>query len=265
MTLFNESKLVDFLILRILEEKSSTIIYKAQHRASGLLCVMKTFNINAFHINYKDEIRLHETLDHPKIVKFLGSFQYQLSADMSEETYVAIITEYLDGNDLFKYFKTHMILEEEVTLAIAKQLYEALKYCHNENIMHRDIKLENIVIEKIINNIPQIKLIDFGHATDRKISAQASVGTVYYRAPEVTRAYKYDKQSDLWSLGVLIYELASGVLPFDSPNRSINWRKETEQLILKGEVDYSLIKSVTLQDLIKNLLIINPEERRFIL
>jgi serine/threonine protein kinase len=95
-----------------------------------------------------------------------------------------------------------------------KMLFSAINHCHAQNIIHRDIKPENIMI----NEENEVRLIDFGLSkTNKKNNMQTMCGTPFYMAPEVIKS-NYNTKADIWSLGVLLYTLVSGYLPFQGTN-----------------------------------------------
>jgi calcium-dependent protein kinase len=128
-----------------------------------------------------------------------------------------LIMEYCNGGELFeKITKNHdKPFSEKDCANIMEKLFSAISHCHSNNIAHRDLKPENIMYA---SNDPdsEIKLIDFGlskKAKSKKTSLETIVGTPYYVAPEVLEG-KYGFECDMWSLGVLMYILLSGYLPF---------------------------------------------------
>jgi calcium-dependent protein kinase len=127
--------------------------------------------------------------------------------------------EFIDGVPLFDKIinQEDQLFGEKQASEYMKQLFEAINHCHANGIIHRDIKPENIMLIK--ND--QIKLIDFGlskiKSNDQKL--QEKVGTPYYMAPEVLES-NYNEKADIWSLGVILYVLVSGYLPFQHQDTS---------------------------------------------
>jgi serine/threonine protein kinase len=129
--------------------------------------------------------------------------------------------EYCKGGSLIDFAKKIKKINEEILASIMKQLLSALAYLHKQGIVHRDIKLENIVFLEIVhkNNVKDylhIKIIDFGTAIKLKKDKKI-VGTRFYMAPEVFRGVINEK-SDIWSCGIFLYTIISGNFPFRGGN-----------------------------------------------
>ena len=113
--------------------------------------------------------------------------------------------------------QVNQVFTEKQAGSYMRQLFQAINHCHAQNIVHRDIKPDNIMI----TDDNRVRLIDFGLAVESKRRDLTEIaGTPYYMAPEVIKS-TYGKQSDLWSLGVVLYTLVSGYLPFqgDTPQQ----------------------------------------------
>ena len=205
----------------------------------------------------KDEIEILKKLDHPDIVRIIESFN-------TRNSYI-LITEYCEGGELFDQVKNQ--LSETQIAVIFKQLLSGLAYLHSNNIVHRDLKLENILIHEIEKSkttgedLFNIKIIDFGTARifDKNRKPQSIVGSSYYIAPEVLRQ-KYNKECDLWSVGVILYMFIVGHAPFDGCDD-----EEITSNIQKGvyrKNDRRWIKSSKeVKDLIQKLLTYRPSQR----
>ena len=160
------------------------------------------------------EASILQSLNHPNIVHFK-----ELIVD-NKNDYIHIVMEYADGGDLSQKIKAQKgkLFTESQILHWFYQICQAIRYLHeNKKIIHRDIKSSNIFLTK--NN--QIKLGDFGVAKrlNKTISkAHTIVGTPYYLSPEIINNEPYDYKSDIWALGVLLYEMVTLKLPFDSNN-----------------------------------------------
>jgi serine/threonine protein kinase len=122
-------------------------------------------------------------------------------------------------------------LSEELAKAISFQVIDALNYCHENNIVHRDLKADNILIDPDTHTI---KLIDFGFAalTDGKTQLQGFCGTPNYMSPEIIKKLPYDgKAADIWAMGILAYKLLSGAFPCEHPVD-----KELYKMIVEGRM-----------------------------
>ena len=201
-----------------------------------------------------NEINILKTLDHPNILKIL---HFHLDNDK-----YYLVTDYCPEGELFHEISKKQIFSELETSFIIYQILQAVRYCHKMRIIHRDIKPENIMImgrEK--NGLLHVKLIDFGTAKLFEVGnkQKALVGSSYYIAPEVLRG-KYDEECDLWSIGVIMYIMLTGIPPFNGENDD-----DILTAVSKGNYDISLPSYKALsdnaKDLISRLLTFNPSER----
>ena len=155
------------------------------------------------------ETNLMRKLNHPNITKILEMFE--------DEKYILIIMEYINGGNLFSFVKKRRKLNEKISKFLFKQIILGIKHIHSQNIVHRDIKLENILID--LNNT--IKICDFGigrilSSPDEPLHDQC--GTPMYMAPEILSSLKEKGYKgfpvDIWSAGIALYIMLSGTLPF---------------------------------------------------
>jgi len=135
--------------------------------------------------------------------------------DVGEDDTPYIVMEYVEGYDLKDYIKAHHPIPYKKTVSIMTQILDAVEYAHRHNIIHRDLKPQNILIA----HDDTIKITDFGIAvalSENSITQTNSLlGSVHYISPEQARGSMATKQSDIYSLGILLYELLSGSVPFD--------------------------------------------------
>jgi len=160
------------------------------------------------------EISTLKEIHHDNIVRFVESFQIK--------NIHYLILEFIDGVDLIAFMESRDFrpLEEILVRNIFLQLMTAIAYCHSMDIAHRDIKLDNIIID----NYAKIKLIDFGLCLPKASSklAKRFVGSRKYCAPEILRGRPYDaKAADIYSSGVTLYTLLSGYFPFNCSQRNL--------------------------------------------
>ena len=170
----------------------------------------------------KSEVNILSNLDHPNIVKYFGTFE--------DEFFIHIVMEYLKGHDLDKIIalKNYTGFDEKNMCQIIQQLLKALYFIHSKNIIHRDIKPENVLFSNK-RNYSSLKLIDFGLATFSK-EDNKSVGTPFYMSPETIDGNS-TFQSDIWSVGVIVYQMITGQLPFkgdDKDNKILYKKIQTE-------------------------------------
>lgn len=136
----------------------------------------------------------------------------------NDKTYNYIVMEYINGKTLNQLIKEKGRLNSNAVVAVSKQIANALDCAHKHHIIHRDIKPHNIIIDENLN----VKVTDFGIAriaTSSTITYTSSVlGTVHYISPEQAKGKFIDEKSDLYSLGVVMYEMVTGRVPFDTDN-----------------------------------------------
>lgn len=155
---------------------------------------------------FKREALSTTELTHPNIVNVV---------DVGEEDSPYIVMEYVEGYDLKEFIKINHPIAYKKSISIMSQILDAVEYAHNHNIIHRDLKPQNILID----HDEKVKITDFGIAvalSENSITQTNSLlGSVHYISPEQARGGMATKQSDIYSLGILLYELLSGNVPFD--------------------------------------------------
>lgn len=199
------------------------------------------------------EIRLLHKLNHPYIIEFIDAFQ-----GPSE---VILVTEFLSGGELFERVADEDFdLTESECVSFMKQICEGVRYLHENNVVHLDLKPENIICVRKDAN--EVKIIDFGQARELKEGAQIKVmcGTPEFVPPEVVNYDPIGLSSDLWSLGVIAYVLLSGLSPFMGDSQT-----DTFSNISRAEYDFDEpeFDSITQEakDFIALLLIKTPGKR----
>lgn len=164
------------------------------------------------------EIKVVMQMDHPNIVKF-----YQCVYD---NRFVNIVMELARGIPLSDLIISRGKIAQAESQIIIRQVLHATKYFHSCNIVHRDLKLDNIMIigseTKNINDL-RVKLIDFGMSKhtkhgNKKIDLNTYCGTIHFMAPEVLEGKTYDQTCDIWSIGVIAYMCLAGMPPFKGKN-----------------------------------------------
>ena len=154
-----------------------------------------------------NEVSILNNLDHPNIVKYFETYD--------DKKYLYLVMEFVKGKTLLKEITDHEVDEftEKKAAVYMGKLFKAVNHCHVQGVVHRDIKPDNVMVVAKNN---EVKLIDFGLAAvvNRGKSLNDVCGTPHYMAPELFTGIGYNAQADMWSLGVILYQLVSGWLPF---------------------------------------------------
>ena len=160
----------------------------------------------------KREIEILRSLSHPSIIKLI-------SVVNTHSTHIGIVIELVSGGDLFSLLQRLTVLHEAEAYRLFDQLVDVVSYLHALGITHRDLKLENILLDRK----QRIKLIDFG-VSSRSDTMRSIVGSKYYVAPEIVRGDPYTSACDVWGLGVILFTLLCGFLPFDHESDALLFR-----------------------------------------
>lgn len=199
---------------------------------------------------FESEVNILKDLDHPNIIKLIDYFEAANS--------FYIVEEYIES-DLFEEIINGGVLSEYEVSKITKQLASALNYLHSRKIVHRDIKLENILFDKV--NL-QVKLCDFGLAVQMKEGKKLTkqVGTFGYYSPELIYGKQYGTEYDIWQLGCVVYSLICGDMPFEHADKNISFFKSKNAIYNLNEAHWKLI-SETGKNLIHRCFIIEQSKR----
>lgn len=193
------------------------------------------------------EVRIMKILNHPNIVKLFEVIE-------TERT-LYLVMEYASGGEVFDYLVAHGRMKEKEARAKFRQIVSAVQYCHQKHIVHRDLKAENLLLDADMN----IKIADFGFSNEFTLANKLDTfcGSPPYAAPELFQGKKYDgPEVDVWSLGVILYTLVSGSLPFDGQNL-----KELRERVLRGKYRIPFYMSTDCENLLKRFLVLNPAKR----
>ena len=196
----------------VLGEGANGQVLKAKHRITKMEAAVKIINKEG--MDEKNEFRLRREIDVLKIVKHDNLLELYDVFETNDRIY--LVTELVSGGTLFNWLeKQHFKVSEENARAIVSDLARALQYLHARGIVHRDIKLENVLLTTTGKRI-HAKLIDFGLSTflGPGEHSEEPVGTLKYVSPEVISRLQYNEKVDSWSLGVVIYVLLHGTTPF---------------------------------------------------
>ena len=250
---------LNYKVLQQLGEGSFGKAFLCEKDSDGSLCVIKQILIEGMNEKEKADV-LNESnilakLDHPNIIKFYDVFESKKPKHM-----INIVTEYADGGDLSEKIKERKnkngnFTESEI-LDYFTQICLAIRHIHEKKIIHRDLKSGNIFLMK--NGF--VKLGDFGIAKNfqRTIDkAKTMVGTPYYLSPEIIESKPYDSKSDIWSLGVLLYEMMTFKMPFNANSLASLIIKITRGNYIPPPVIYTK----DLRELVSKCLTLDPKNR----
>ncbi|KAF2149994.1 serine/threonine-protein kinase Eg2 [Myriangium duriaei CBS 260.36] len=227
-------------------------VYLAREKSSGFVCALKVLHKSELQHGkvekqVRREIEIQSNLAHPNILRLYGHFH--------DSKRIFLILEFAGRGELYKHLRKEQRFPEWKAAQYIAQMAAALKYLHKKHVIHRDIKPENI----LVGIHGEIKISDFGwsvHAPNNR--RQTMCGTLDYLPPEMLRGKDenwYNEKVDLWSLGVLTYEFLVGEAPFeDTPVM-------TQRRIARGEMSIPSFVSAEARDLIKKLLVLDPEKR----
>ncbi|XP_076366939.1 serine/threonine-protein kinase SIK3-like isoform X1 [Tachypleus tridentatus] len=193
------------------------------------------------------EIQIMKLLNHPHIVQL-----YQV---METEKMLYLVTEYASQGEIFDHLVANGRMTEDDARKKFKQIVAAVNYCHQRFVIHRDLKAENLLLDSNMN----IKIADFGFSNYYEPGKLLSTwcGSPSYAAPELFEGKEYDgPKADVWSLGVVLYVLVCGALPFDgSTLQSLRTR------VLLGKFRIPFFMSSECEHLIRRMLVVDPEKR----
>ena len=211
-------------VIKKIGEGSFGKIYKVKNKQSGDIRALKQItkskipNIEQF----QNEIKILAMVDHPNIVRLFEVIE--------DDKYFNLLQELCTGGELSQRAMTSQLKEKEIA-KIFNQIMSAVAYCHEKGIVHRDLKLENILFSSESPDSP-IKIIDFGlsvllgkHDMNKENDSndlkkygykrmKSKVGTLFYISPEIIKG-SYDEKCDIWACGVILYILLSGYPPFN--------------------------------------------------
>jgi len=205
-----------YQLTELLARSGMASIFKAIDTESGATVALKIPHVQfesdiVFSQRFEREVEVGQRLDHPNVVKVLTP---------KNQTRMYLPMEYVEGKSLRAMLKEREPLPAEKALEIARQVCDALEYLHSQGVVHRDIKPENI----LITPSGQVKILDFGIAlvaSERRLTwtgFSSTIGTPDYMAPEQVRGRRGDPRTDVYAVGLMLYEMLTCNLPYDSPN-----------------------------------------------
>lgn len=242
--------LADFDIGKALGKGKFGNVYLAREKSSKYVVALKVLfksairQTNSEH-QVRREVEIQTHLRHPNILRMYGYFH--------DDARVYLILEYAPNGALYKELLGMQKFPEDRAAKYIAQITDALKYCHAKKVIHRDIKPENL----LIGTGGQLKMADFGWSVHAPSSRRTTLcGTLDYLSPEMVHGKTHNEKVDLWSLGVLCYEFVVGKPPFEAKSYDDTYHK-----ISKGIYFVPTFVSDLATDLIRSLLVVNPEQR----
>eukprot|EP01113_Clastostelium_recurvatum_P040943 TRINITY_DN643_c0_g1_i1.p1 TRINITY_DN643_c0_g1~~TRINITY_DN643_c0_g1_i1.p1 ORF type:complete len:350 (+),score=96.03 TRINITY_DN643_c0_g1_i1:140-1189(+) len=225
-------------------------VYLVQHRPTGKFFAMKTLKkAEVVRLNQVDHISNEKNIllavDHPFIVKLYQTFQ--------DDRNLYMLEEYVIGGEMFSHLRRAGRFDNTTAQFYAAQIVLAFEHLHSMNIIYRDLKPENLLIDQTGN----VKITDFGFAKKVEDRTWTLCGTPEYLAPEIIRSTGHGKAVDWWSLGILIFEMLAGYPPFFDDNPFGIYEK-----ILVGRIQFPSHFDPHAKDLVKKLLV-HDRTRRY--
>ena len=255
----SKNSLDDFTIDSVIGSGAFSTVYlvrdKVCNQEFALKSIPKRNIIEKNNINsLRNEKKILSMISHAFATKYHNTFQ--------DEDNIYFLMDYVKGEELYYVLKEHKQFNEKQAKFYLAEIYSIISYLHSQNIIYRDLKTENIIVEQE----GHIKLIDFGISkvvSQRKMYRTSSFkGTFEYMPPEaISQNSSYSFEFDWWSFGVLMYKMLTGVFPFES-------REPAELLYMIKYKDIDIMNDINLvnlsydtKDLLKKLLTKNSEDR----
>mmetsp|Transcript_18110 Transcript_18110/g.51079 ORF Transcript_18110/g.51079 Transcript_18110/m.51079 type:complete len:282 (-) Transcript_18110:14-859(-) len=249
-------KVGNWIIDSFIGSGCDSAVYKAHHETSSEEAAIKVVDIrelakkegkplSKIRERVTREVKILHALDHPYIVKLYDFYE--------KDGILAIVMEFVSRGELLSYIGPKGGPENEVR-NVFKQLLEAVQYCHDHNVIHRDLKLENLLVDKNYN----LKVMDFGFANfsaTKTMRMKTLCGTLMYLAPEIFLGKQYQGPPvDVWAMGVILYAMVTGRFPFaDTP--------ELPRDVVKGNFRIPSKLSKDLRKLLAGMLSLDPNKR----
>uniref|UniRef100_A0A6N2MT60 Protein kinase domain-containing protein n=1 Tax=Salix viminalis TaxID=40686 RepID=A0A6N2MT60_SALVM len=247
----------DYLVGRQIGSGSFSVVWHARHRVHGTEVAIKEIATNRLNKKLQDsllsEIYYLKSINHPNIIR--------LHDIIKVPGRIHIVLEYCKGGDLSMYIQRHGRVPEATANHFMQQLAAGLQILRDNNLIHRDLKPQNLLLSTSDNNAV-LKIADFGFARSLQPQglAETLCGSPLYMAPEIMQLQKYDAKADLWSVGAILFQLVTGKTPYTG-----NTQMELLQNIVKStQLQFPLDNkdlSSNCTDLCQKLLRCSPVER----
>ncbi|KAK4471858.1 hypothetical protein MN116_005247 [Schistosoma mekongi] len=242
----------DFRLLKVLGKGTFGKVILCQENETGHFYAMKILKKSV--LIEKEEV-VHTMTENRVLQQCKHPFMTELRYSFTTPNYLCFVMEYVNGGELFFHLQRDRVFSEERAKFYGAEITLALGYLHNQNVVYRDLKLENLLLDKD----GHIKIADFGLCKEDMhygASTKTFCGTPEYLAPEVLLDNDYGRSVDWWGLGVVMYEMMCGRLPFYSSDHEILF-----ELILQENVSFPACLSQPAQDILSRLLIKDPTSR----
>ena len=203
-------KIHGYEIIKLLGNGSFGSVYSCRSIKTGKNYAIKAFDKSEeeSEISFKNEVSKLKLLKNNSIVKYIESFE--------ENDNFFIVLEEIQGYDLFDVITKSDKLNEKLAKKYTYEIAKVIKYLTDNDIIHHDIKCENIMIDALDN----VKIVDFGSCVEiQETSKFLFNGSLPYMAPEMAQNKAYNEEIDVWSLGICLYVMVVGELPFFEKNR----------------------------------------------
>lgn len=242
----------DYTLLEEIGHGAFSTVYSGKKNTSPDLVAIKVIDIQLVEKD-GDKERLQREIDVMALLKHENIIQ--LHDFFSDEFRFFLVLDYCPGGDLYSIISQSKHFRETQIAYVFQQIVSAVGYCHNRGVAHRDLKPQNV----LVTTFPYVKISDFGlcgYISDDK-RMKTFCGSPFFSAPECLKQVQYDgKKSDIWSLGVILFELATGEHPWNPTNTPVMIKQITT-------ANYTIPKGINpaLEDLIRSLLKVRPNER----
>ncbi|CAI5722848.1 unnamed protein product [Peronospora destructor] len=239
----------------------TSVVYKCRERRTGIVRACKIIDRraverehNVIMEQFQVEIQVLQSLRHPNIIQIEDVFL--------SESKICMVTEYMGGGELFDYVVDRGTLSEVEASTIVRQITSAVAYLHSHGIIHRDLKPENLMLTSKSRGA-DVKIIDFGLAKllDADDKTASFLGTRGYLAPEMLQRQAYSMSVDMWALGIIVYVLLCGCLPFGDDGGKIANEKAAQAKFCLRFPRWASGLSETAKDLLRQLLEVDSTDR----